>query len=474
MIDAEDTITRHDALVELARRKAKRRFPAFFRCYPPASDYVFGDHTNDILEECDRIVKSVESGVCEYHVFSLPFRHGKSDIGERRLGPWTLARNPDWEIILADYNFELASEMSIDARRCMREFGPQYGLSISNERDQVGAWKLHDRKGAFFATGIGGTVTGRGANLLIIGDYLKSRRDAESATIRNHQWESFQSDLMTRLAPVHAVLFFANRWHEDDLPGRIKRKNDPNSRDYDPKFPKFVFHDYPAVRSDGSWLFEARFSPTWYETVRAALGTYAWNAQGLQNPQPRTGNMLRVDRVQEVNPATWPKNLNWVWGWDLASTRKEIAKPDPDYTVGTKLSYDGEKLRIAKVVRGQWNVTDRREHMKLVTEPHAKVRIEAVAGYKDTVPLAREWLANKTADIEEVNVNTDLVARCTCVENIFEAGNVEVPAGADWLPGWKEELGAFASGAHDDQVASMLAAAESVIVIRDGWSFSIG
>jgi predicted phage terminase large subunit-like protein len=278
---------------------------------------------------------------------------------------------------------------------------------------------------------------------------------------------------MTRLAPVHGVFIVANRWHEDDLVGRIKRKNDPNSDYYDPEFPMFEILTFPAQNDDGTFLFEERFSPSWYKAERAFMGTYAWNAQALQEPRPRKGNLLRVDKVKEVDPLTWPKGLRWVWGWDLASTEKQRASADPDSTSGTMVSYDGKKLRIQRVVRGQWSVLQRRNKMRAVTHQHATLYVEAVAGYKDAVPLIREWLAGVTEDVREVSATHDLVARCSCVEPIFEAGNVEVPKGAEWLPSWREQFSAFPSGKHDDDVASLVTAAENLIVSRDGWGFGV-
>ena len=190
MIQQTEQVTPQIARIEKAKRAGLRSYETFFRTYPPKEEYIFGYHTTFVLNEFDDAIKKVEQGENVYLIINMPFRHGKSDMGPRRLPPWVFIRNPEWEIILASYNYDLASEMSLDARRCFREIGPIYDQFISTERDQAGCWKLRGG-GACYATGIGGTITGRGAHILLIDDFLKNREEAESEIVRNKGWDCF-------------------------------------------------------------------------------------------------------------------------------------------------------------------------------------------------------------------------------------------------------------------------------------------
>jgi len=463
----------HGATAEKAKRVAREQFPAFFGAFPPNKPYIYGRHTTHILWTLDKVVKDVERGRCRYLCLCVPFRHGKSDIASRRLPGWALIRNPKWEVILASYGAELAGEMSEDARANYRATAGNWGGAISRMHDKRTSWKTREG-GAFFSAGLGGTITGRGGNLIVIDDYLKGRIVAESVAERHKVWESFGSDLMTRLAPVHAVVIVANRWHVNDLVGMIKQKNDPAKEEYDPKFPIFEMLRYPAQDKEGNWLFPERFSEGWYESMKAAMGTYAWNAQAQQNPQPRTGNMLRADLVHFVDE--FPENLRFTRGWDIASSKKERASDNPDYTVGTKCAFKDGKLYVADVVRGRWTALKRDQVIKHTAErdgPGTKVKIEVVGGYKDVLEYAKFLLKGK-ASVSGLTVTADKVARASILEPLFEAGMVYALRG-NWSDAWVDELNAFPGGGHDDQVDSLVVAAHDDIMsggrsnIKSAW-----
>lgn len=420
-----------------------------------------------MIHELEQAIYQVEQGQSQYICICLPPRHGKSDVVSRRLPVWSLIRNPHWEFILASYNYSLAAEMSIDARRCFREVAPMFNLNISEERNQIGSWKLADEDGALFATGIGGTVTGRGAHILAIDDYYKNREEAESQVMRDKVFESFQSDLLSRLAPVHAVLIVANRWHVDDVVGRIIRKNDPKSDDYDKDFPVFRHINFPAYDDQEGWLFQERFSEGWYKSMRSFMGTYSWQAQAMQEPTPRTGNLFDTSKVQIVELDTEEKQREWdqkPWqrGWDLASSKKERMKDDPDFTVGTKACFINGRLCVDDVVWGQWEATKRDEMLEEVAVkdgPIIPVLIETVAGYKDAFILARDLLNPKNVVVKRFNPSGkgDKVARSSCLEPAFELGRVFIKK-AHWNDRFLVEQGSFPDGRHDDFTDSLVVA----------------
>lgn len=459
---SDGSVKSRHAIEELITRQSVESFAVFFRLYPPSKDYTYGRHTTAMLDALDKVTKQVESGESAYVCICIPPRHGKSDVASRRYPAWHLLRNRDHEVIIASYNYILASSMSYDCRAITQTVGASHGFGIKQDRSALGSWNVTGGKGAVHSAGIGGTITGRGAHILIVDDYYKNREEAESETIRRKKWESFQSDLLTRLAPVHAVVIVANRWHEDDVVGTIERKNDKLSKDYDEDFPEFEMLKFPAQdENTKEYLFTERFTEKWYKTMRSFMGLYAWQSQGLQEPKPRTGNMLRADLCKIIKAKDVPDGLIWYRGWDLASSEKERVKSDPDYTVGTYAAYDAENraIYISDVKRGQLTATKRNKWMIAAAEDdgmEVRVVIEVVAGYKDTYDLIKDVLHGK-AVVRKVTPQTDKVARASILEPIFEAGHVYLVE-SEWNREWISEFLSFPSGKHDDQVDSLVVA----------------
>jgi len=446
-------------------------FEAFFRANPPASGYKYGRHTTGLMDELQAATDRYDAGESVYLIVNMPPRHGKSDVVSRRFPAWFLANHPDDEVIEASYNFQLASEMSFDVRKLVNERGERYGVQLQKDRKAIGSWRVRGRKGALHAAGIGGTITGKGAHLMVIDDYLKNRAEAESQLVRDKQWHSLESDLMTRLAPVHIVVIVANCWQQDDIVGRIRRRNDPKSEGHDPDFPVFrrvVYRAREEAEGGGdAWLFPERFSADWYRRMRAIVGGYAWNAQYQQEPKQRHGNFLRADLVDVIAPDDVPKGLTWFRGWDLASTEERL-KDDPDWTVGTLVAYWRKErwVIIKDVRRGRWGAVKRdevivgcaREDGRKVT-----VRVEAVAGYKDTYVRVRSLLSG-LAVVHKVVPRLKVMERASVLEPSFEGCKVKLVRGP-WNRAWREEMASVPEG-HDDQLASLLTGIEHALTGR--------
>lgn len=426
----------------------------------PAPGYVFGRHTTALAQTLTDAAAALERGQSAYYIVTMPPRHGKSDLVSRSFPAWLLLRAPDTEVILATYGADLSEGFSRVARRKFQECAPRHGLAIAEDLNQVGAWGVRGHRGGMFAVGLGGAITGRGAHALIVDDYCKNRQEAESQAIRDSVWDSFRNDLFTRLAPAHVVVIVATRWHEDDLVGRIVRESER-----DPAWPAFRQIRFPAWDDARGWLFPERFPAAWYERMRAAVGSYAWEALYQGDPHPRTGRLLRADLAEIVERA--PADLPSVRGWDLASTGAERLKDDPDYTVGTRVAWDGQTLWVLDVTRGRWAAGERNERMvatALADGPRTVQRIEAVAGYVDCYNLVRERLRGR-ALVRQSTPRVEKVARWSLLEPLFEGARVKVVR-APWNREFLAELGAVPGGAHDDQADSLVIAAEECLAAK--------
>ena len=433
---------------------ARADFRAFLKLAPLHKPYQWGRHTYALAAALQSVSDAVIAGERKCIIVIMPPRHGKSDLVSRRFPVWHLARAPQHELILSGYSGALMADMSGAALRCAQETLPRFGVALSPTHQQTVSWST-ELGGGVNAVGLGGTITGRGAHILAIDDYLKGRQEAESALVRNTIWEGFRNDLLTRLAPAYGIVIACTRWHTDDLVGRIYK-----AMAEDPDFPKFETVRFPA-HANGKWLFPQRFSEAWYQSVRAGVGSYAWQALYQGDPQPRGGNMFRVDRVQYLDKR--PPGLRWVRGWDLASSRSQRTGDDPDYTAGALVSVDGNGgMVIADMRRLRLEAPER--DRAIIETSHTDdvgvyVAIETVAGYKDTGTRIRKALEG-SATVAEVSPKQDLLARSVSLEAAFEGRRVTLVRG-EWNKPFLEEMAAFPSGAHDDQLAAVLCAEQA-------------
>lgn len=450
-------------------------FLSFFEKNAPDPNYIYGKHTYELIRECEKTTLMLEAGKSRNVIVNIPFRHGKSDVVSRRFPVWHLARNPDHEVILASYNHQFATDLSFDARACFEATSGTHGFTTARDRRAVSAWRVSRHKGAMYSAGLGGTIVGRGANVLIIDDYYKNREEAESIAHRDKVWTSFRQDMLTRRAPISGVFIVAQRWNEDDLVGRILNCNDPDHEDYDADFPHFDLIKFPAIDDDGDWLFPERFPEEWYKSMMASLGGengYGWMSMGQQSPKARIGNMLRADLVTYVD--SMPPDLPWQRGWDLASSEKERFGDDPAHTVGTRACYHDGSIYVDDVVRMQCTAGKRNaliERIALEDGTTVRVFLEVVAGYKDAFDLVREALAPAGIMVEKYIPTTDKIARAALVEPTFELGRVHVRK-APWNAAWEREFLSFPGGKKKDQVDSLVIAVYNQVARQVGMSMS--
>lgn len=383
-----------------------------------------------------------------------------SDCASRRLPAFFHLRNPDLSCILASYSSELATYLCGEALSCAARMGQFFidsdrrtlDVSPSQRKD---FWQAKGNRGVVRAVGLGASITGFPASLLIVDDYCKNRAEAESQIVRERVAESFRNDLFSRLAPCHAVIMIATRWHEDDLAGRTERWAAQDSH-----FPKFQEIRFPAERN-GKYLFPERYPDSYY-LAQKSMGHYAWQSLFMNDPKPRQGNMLRADLVKFIGRDQLPQGLTWVRGWDIASTEKERIKDDPDFSVGTKAAYHrgNRAIYIDDLRRGQWSTLERDKNIVTAARedgPGVTVKIEAVAGYVDTYKRVKRELAGEII-VRQCNPSADKVARASVMEPCFEAGNVYVVCDGHppaWFNEWKSEFLSFPSAKHDDQVDSL-------------------
>lgn len=155
----------------------------------------------------------------------MPPRHGKSQLSSIYFPAWFLGRNPEKEIITTSYSGELAKKFGGETRDLIsdRQYQTVFNVRLKEDSQAKTLWHT-EQGGSYTAVGRGGTITGRGADILLIDDPFANREEAESKTIRDSVYDWYTSTAYTRLEKGAAIVIIMTRWHTDDLVGRLLEK----------------------------------------------------------------------------------------------------------------------------------------------------------------------------------------------------------------------------------------------------------
>lgn len=212
-------------------------------------------------------------------IVTVPPRHGKSHQTTIDFPAWYLGRNPNKEVITVSYTAELAQEFGGKTREKLA--GQQYKLifpdvRLREDERSRGHW-LTKQGGSYISVGVGGALSGRGANVLIFDDPIRNREEAESETYRKKVWDFFTSTAFTRLEPNGVVIVVLTRWHLDDLAGRILANDELKERTKIMKFTAIAEED-EANRKQGEVLWPDRFGIKSLVEIKKTIGIYDWSS----------------------------------------------------------------------------------------------------------------------------------------------------------------------------------------------------
>ncbi|HEY9826361.1 MAG TPA: terminase family protein [Stenomitos sp.] len=219
-------------------------------------------------------------------IVTVPPRHGKSQQCSIDFPAWFLGRNPSKEIITASYSADLAQDFGGKTRE--KVDSPQFQaifpeIKLKEDEKARGRWRTKDG-GAYTAVGVGGPITGRGANVLLVDDPIKNREEAESEVIRAKVWDWFTSTAFTRLEPNGVVIIIMTRWHMDDLAGKILAHPTLSKRTRLIRFPAIAEKDNPPFRKLGEPLWKDKYPVDSLLEIKNTIGPYDWAALYQGNP----------------------------------------------------------------------------------------------------------------------------------------------------------------------------------------------
>jgi hypothetical protein len=269
-------------------------------------------------------------------IVNMPPRHGKSELISKWTPVWFLETFPTKQVINCGYGTSFAEEWGRKVRGLVTQFKEQLSFALSQDSRAAGRWNT-TQGGGMYATGTGGGITGRGADLLIIDDPIKDAKEANSLTYRNELWRWYTDTARSRVMPGAAIILLMTRWHEDDLVGRLlKAAAAGDGEHWDVlNLPALAFDvDDPNYTPDP--LGRRPGEPLWAEITRylgmggisameylnglmRGMSDEAWYAQyqGVPGSTVRNGNVYKSFGARNVRPVAFDPRRPLVWSMDF-------------------------------------------------------------------------------------------------------------------------------------------------------------
>lgn len=417
---------------------------------------------------------------------TMPPQHGKSWTSSKHFPAWYFHRFPDHRIILTSYEADFAASWGGQVRELIEENEDLLGLSVRQSSRAKKRWDLVGHQGGMWTAGVGGPITGKGANLLVIDDPVKNKEEAASEEYQRRNWDWYNTTAYSRLKrhpdddlePV--VLLIQTRWHEADLAGKIVDEHGDQWTVLN--LPALAEDDDALGRERGEALCPELHPRDELENTRETVTVSAWSALWQQRPAPEGGGRFRKETfrywttVQADEPyykLTAPAGLGEVliaksecWRFtcvDLAATTKKRS----DYSVISVWDVAPPRIDLVGRECPSLLILVDRFRERVESADHGKMLSDADVLYKPAwhgVEKATYGLSlitsavRKGLRVQPLDADNDKWARSEIAGVMCTNGRVFFPHSA-WLGEWEHELLMFPDGAHDDQVDTLSYAA---------------
>jgi predicted phage terminase large subunit-like protein len=454
-----------DYVESLGREKAQDNFMDFvYQMWP---GFINGAHHKVMAKKFQEIAE----GKCKRLIINMPPRHTKSEFASFMLPAWFLGKFPDKKIIQCSNTAELAVGFGRKVRNLVgsdvyHKIFPEVGLRADSKA--AGRWDTN-KGGTYFAIGVGGTVTGKGADLLIIDDPHSEQEAAIAASnpeVYDKVYEWYSSGPRQRLQPGGAIVVVMTRWSLKDLTGRILKSS--IERDGD----EWEVINFPAILPSDKPLWPAFWPLTELLALKEELPVGKWNAQYQQSPTSEEGALVKRDWWQKWEGDRAPPCEFIIQSWDTAFTKNERSDYSACTTWGVFYKDEDKKdphIILLDAYKERLEFPELKEQALLMYrewEPDACIVEAKAAGSPLIFELRRMGIP--VSEFTPTRGN-DKIARLNSVTDLFASGKVWAP-GTRWADEVIEQMASFPNSDHDDLVDS---STQALIRFRKGGFISL-
>jgi len=441
------------------REKAQEGFMDYVKMMWPG--FVAGRHHSVMAKKFEAIAR----GESKRLIINMAPRHTKSEFASYLLPSWFLGKFPNKKVIQCSNTAELAVGFGRKVRNLVgsehyKTVFPE--VSLRQDSKAAGRWSTN-KNGEYFAIGVGGTVTGKGADLLIIDDPHSEQEAAlGDPSVFDRVYEWYTSGPRQRLQPGGSIVIVMTRWGDRDLTGRIIR--DAAQRD---KTEEWEVIELPAIMPSGNPLWPEFWSLKELEALREELPPAKWNAQYQQTPTGEEGALVKREWWQVWENDRPPPCEFIIQSWDTAFTKNERS----DYSACTTW--------------GVFHLNEDPKNVNIVLLDAFKKRMEFPELKQMAFEMYKEWspdafvIEAKAAgspliyELRQMGIvvseytpsrGNDKFVRLNSVTDLFKSGKVWCPD-TRWAAEVVEEMASFPNGDHDDLVDSSV---QALIRFRQG------
>jgi predicted phage terminase large subunit-like protein len=422
----------------------------------PGKKLMMADYINLIASR----LEACRQGKIRRLIICIPPRYLKSHCVTVAFVAWLLGHNPSTQIICASYAQPLASKHALECRTLMLSpfYRRLFRTRLSPDKQAVDDF-ITTKHGFRMATSVGGVLTGRGADYIVIDDPLKPE-DALSETQRTNVNRWYDNTLLSRLNDKAngCIIIVMQCLHQDDLVGHVLEQEVwdvlslPAIAEQDEEYLiESPLGSYRYCRRTGEALHPERESLSDLAVMRETIGTYNFAAQYQQNPEPQGGAMVKKEWLRYYVPEERPAKFERiVQSWDTANKAGELN----DYSVCTTWGEKNKHFYLLHVFRRRMEYPDLKRQVKeqaRIYNASAVVIEDKASGTQLIQELMREGVSSITRYEPPA---CDKIMRLHGQTDAFENGLVLLPKEAPWLEDYLHEITTFPGSKHDDQVDS--------------------
>jgi predicted phage terminase large subunit-like protein len=412
--------------------------------------FISGKHHSIMASAFERVA----NGTLKRLIINMPPRHTKSEFASYLLPSWFLGKYPQKKIIQTAHTAELAVGFGRKVRNLVQSeaYAKVFDTKLSSDSKAAGRWNT-DKGGDYFAIGVGGAVTGKGADILIIDDpHSEQEARQNNPAVFDGVYEWYTSGPRQRLQPGGAIIIVLTRWAKRDLTGQILKNSEKGGVD------DWEVIEFPAILPSGTPLWPGFWSKVELEALKAELPTAKWEAQYQQNPTGNESAIIKRDMWRIWEGDTPPPCDYLIQSWDTAFEKNNRADYSACTTWGIFQHPDAQgNLKSNIIVLDSFK--QRMEFPELKKRafdtwkewnPDTLIVEKKAAG----APLIYE-LRQMGIPLEEYTPSkgSDKIARVNAISDLFSSGLVWCPD-TRWADELMEELAAFPNGDNDDLVDS--------------------